>query len=670
LTALVWDDKAAPIIAARITPSWFPARLHQIIAAAAVEFAQKYCTAAGAHIGDLLDAHLADRENGAVLRDILADMKELAPKLNPEYVLDGLDHFIRQQQMRVPTEAAADAIHEGNLDEARSHLWQAIAVAPPAPALSDPWAELVAPPFDPDILPRVLRNLVKERSRSMGVDPAGLCWSALSACGAALDGSMRLELQPHFQVPPNIWVLLLAESGTGKSPIVKITWKPLERLQREAFDAWVVEKAEWDQLEKAERGPEPTFRKFVATDATIEGLQNVLSKQNRGIAVLRDEWAGFIGQLDKYTTGKGSFADRAFYLQAYDGRPYLVERVNSYRYVLNLLVTICGGIQPERLRKLGNLTDDGMLQRCAVIILRPLQTATEITAGREVAQYEALIQYLAAVPGERVVRLSPDAREVYHRVQKRIEQFSGNTSLGSGFRTSIQKLIGMWGRLALVIACVMHEAGLTLIEIDREPAEVAEHLIFDQVLKHAAHVYEWLGGGGEFETTQAIAAFLLSSQRGRVLASDLTTNVHACRGKSLKILQDMVSPLVAMGWLTPERDYNPNAWKVEQRIYNLFKERARQERFQRAQVRELLQGSDLRSANPENPGENEGGIYVQDHNDNKKHSPSDKIYMGQIHQDSQESDPTATSPSKTFQYRPRSYEMIERRMRQKETIND
>src|SRR5689334_8559272 len=105
---------------------------------------------------------------------------------------------------------------------------------------------------------------------------------------------------------------------------------------------------------------------------------------------------------------------------------------------------------------------------------------------------------------------------------------------------------------------MMNETGAPLIEIDREPAEIAEHLIFGHLLVHAARFYEWLGGGGSIEVTRSIAGFLLTKQRAVVVPSDLTNKVHACRGLKLREIQDAVSPLVAMGWLTPERDHNPN----------------------------------------------------------------------------------------------------------------
>ncbi len=83
-------------------------------------------------------------------------------------------------------------------------------------------------------------------------------------------------------------------------------------------------------------------------------MQNILGSQHRGVAQLRDEFAGFIGQMDKYTHGRGSALDRAFYLKGWDGGPFTVDRQGrGFVDIENLHIVLCGGIQPDRLRTLG-----------------------------------------------------------------------------------------------------------------------------------------------------------------------------------------------------------------------------------------------------------------------------------------------------------------------------
>jgi hypothetical protein len=91
-------------------------------------------------------------------------------------------------------------------------------------------------------------------------------------------------------------------------------------------------------------------------------------------------------------------------------------------------------------------------------------------------------------------------------------------------------------------------------------------------------------------STRAVGGYILTKHRDRVLASDLAHNVRACRGQPLEDVQKIVSPLVAGGWLMPEREFNPNCWIVHPYVHQHFATRAAQEIARRATVRALITG--------------------------------------------------------------------------------
>ena len=79
------------------------------------------------------------------------------------------------------------------------------------------------------------------------------------------------------------------------------------------------------------------------------------------------------GKFDRYGSGASS---RAFYLTAFNGGPYLKDRVGKGTRddeaeirVENLALNILGGIQPDRLSRLRDLTSDGLLQRFLVVLM-------------------------------------------------------------------------------------------------------------------------------------------------------------------------------------------------------------------------------------------------------------------------------------------------------------
>ena len=128
--------------------------------------------------------------------------------------------------------------------------------------------------------------------------------------------------------------------------------------------------------------------------------------------------------------------------------------------------------------------------------------------------------------------------------------------------------------------------------VSRETAERATTLLFKSVIPCAARVYAATGGAGaDIEATRSVAGYILTKQKARVLASELAHNVRACRGQPLDHVQRVVSPLVAGGWMAPEKDWNPSLWTVAAGIHTRFKARAVTEATRRAAVRAMISGA-------------------------------------------------------------------------------
>ena len=460
----------------------------------------------------------------------------------------------------------------------------------------DPWDTLRPPAFPINTLPGLLRDYVGARAQTIGADPCAIAWSAISACSAGLDGRTRLRMKRHdaWSVPPAIWVALIGRSSTKKSPIIADAWRPLEMLQQVALADYVAKKRDWDRLSKEDKKdtPEPPKpRRLLTHDATIESIQTILSLQDRGIGVLRDELAGFIGQMDKYSgNGNGGAADRAFWLQAFNGGSYVADRVSRTSVVNNLLVTVCGGIQPEKLAALAGLMDDGFLQRLVPIIVGPGAIGTDEPQPSVVDAYTLRLQGLVDKPAAPGAALSDAAYDIREQLERDLFALEQSEPLGSKFSSFVGKLSGIWGRLALVLSHI-DDTGLGYIVSERA-AQTARTLIFKSVIPHAARVYMTIGNASAgVEATQNIAGYILAKKLSRILISDLTRNVHACRGMSVAEVAAAVSPLISGGWLAPETERPGNrAWQVNAEVHAKFQARAAREVTRRSAVREILSG--------------------------------------------------------------------------------
>lgn len=108
-------------------------------------------------------------------------------------------------------------------------------------------------------------------------------------------------------------------------------------------------------------GPEPQSPRLRQNDVTIEKVVSLLATAApKGVLLVRDELAGWIGGMNTYTD-----AGRAFWVEAYGGRPYRVERVKHTEPIVipRLAVAVYGTTQPEKLGLLMKGADDGLLSR-------------------------------------------------------------------------------------------------------------------------------------------------------------------------------------------------------------------------------------------------------------------------------------------------------------------
>lgn len=112
--------------------------------------------------------------------------------------------------------------------------------------------------------------------------------------------------------------------------------------------------------------PDPPPRgRIVVNDSTLEELQ--LASHPRGLLYFRDELGGWLGNLDRYG---GAGGDRAFFLEAWNGGPYNVDRVKHHGSPLRILMnslSILGGMQPDRVKDVLGAADDGLVARFAFV---------------------------------------------------------------------------------------------------------------------------------------------------------------------------------------------------------------------------------------------------------------------------------------------------------------
>ena len=221
--------------------------------------------------------------------------------------------------------------------------------------------------FPVDALPEPVRGFVSAGAKALGCDPSYIALPLLSALGAAIGNTRRVELKRGWREPPILWMAIVGESGTMKSPAMELALRPVRKRQHEAMKEYEAEKERYEQeLLRYERDlgdwkrrkdksdpprkpEEPVAERYWCDDATVEAMAVLLLKQPRGLLMVRDELSGWLGGFDRYSQGKGCDVGR--WLEMFGARPMVVDRKTSgHVYVPMAAVSIAGGIQPGILR--------------------------------------------------------------------------------------------------------------------------------------------------------------------------------------------------------------------------------------------------------------------------------------------------------------------------------
>jgi hypothetical protein len=349
-----------------------------------------------------------------------------------------------------------------------------------------------------EFLPTDLAEPLEELAKNLNIRPE-VCLTSLLVAASSLHKT-QTELVIHkgqgFSVPPTIFAGLVSESGQKKSPILKaIIKKPLSVLQREkrlAYSKAEIEYekdiADWDKCKSEERSSkfpngkpkQPTQQLYYFTNSTGEGLlYQFQAHPDKALLALVDELVGLFASQNKYSGGRGS--DRQDILSAFDGTGATVLRASGTKADIDgLLLSICGTIQPEVLKRLmRDCSDpDGQWARF-LFVNQPLAAATlGDDDGSSVDLSERLLSYYRAIDGlpHRVYRLSRPAYLRYQPVYNQLEQLRVSHPL-PGMRAVYSKMEGYIGRLALNLH-VIHElsCGKTLPE-EEIPLQAIEQAI-------------------------------------------------------------------------------------------------------------------------------------------------------------------------------------------------
>ena len=336
-------------------------------------------------------------------------------------------------------------------------------------------------PFPIDALPYPLSSFAKTGAAAIGCDPSMIVLPLLVGLASAIGNTRRVRLKWDWSEPAIIWAAIVAGSGERKSPGFDAALRALREMQTEAVkehqSAMAAYKAEMVEYKRKLNGyktgaeselpaepARPIRRRYLCVDATVEAIAALLEDSPRGLALVRDELAGWLGGMDAYKSGNKG-ADAAQWLEMYRGGALVIDRKNPERpsiFVPRAAVSVGGTIQPKVLALcLGSKHFDNGLAARLLLAMPPARKRVWTSDSIEphvrdsIADvYKALSALDFDADGEPVeIPLSPDAQAEFVQFvnEHGAEQYNLPTD---HLKAAWAKLEGYAARLALVIHLV------------------------------------------------------------------------------------------------------------------------------------------------------------------------------------------------------------------------
>lgn len=412
--------------------------------------------------------------------------------------------------------------------------------------------------------------------------------AALLSSASTMIGNARwAQATPGWSEPPHLWCAAVGDSGQGKSPGADVIFRSIlpvmearmtfdfpVRMQQHQAQAEIrkarIEVWQKDVRDAQKKGaapppapdlaeePEPMAPRLMQSDVTIEKVAALLAgAAPKGILMARDELAGFLLGMNAYNDGA-----RAFWLEAYGGRPFRVDRVKHPQPILvpHLVVAWHGGIQPSRLAQVIQEVDDGLLARFCwfwpdPVPFRLARAVPNIDFA--VDAFDCLRKLEMTQPIEPGLPNKPMIVALTENGRALMEQFGREMQVrqetaGGLFVSALGKARGLALRLALVIEYLWWAGGGT----GREPNSISDAaflaaaaLVGNYLMPMAERMYGDASATRATKNAATLARWIIKHRPPEVHVRTLQREVRLPGLGEAESIHEACNALIEAGWL-------------------------------------------------------------------------------------------------------------------------
>jgi hypothetical protein len=473
----------------------------------------------------------------------------------------------------------------------------------------------VLPEFPPDVFPPRLSDWLNRASHGAGTRIDQIAIPLLGVASSLIGKARRVQASTSWIVPLTMWNCVIGQSGDRKTPGLMVITRALDKIEEENSPQYrqahldhearvEIAKAELKRWKKscveairAQRQPPPMpmeaidpgdfiWPSLYVADATIPRLAKLCVVRPRGMLQIRDELAGLFANIKQQPSA------REFYLESWDGKKHIIERVDDDRSIVvpNLLVGVVGGFQPDKLARAFAGDEDGLYARfCYGWPLTPPYAPLTDTIAEVDPEFQAFLTKLIRLPAEdnngtfapRIVPLSTAAREEFEGYRRFVDQ----TKRGVEGREqqwlakSETHLLRLAGTLAfLAWADGSSASSLEGIAAALEPDEIdarhmadAARLMREYFWEHARAALRQIGLSDRHRHIRRVLRWIRVHGVSEISIKDVRRDALA-GSFDAEQTRDAIDRLVAAGWLRPRKLERTGGrprerWLVNPRIF-------------------------------------------------------------------------------------------------------
>jgi 5S rRNA maturation endonuclease (ribonuclease M5) len=448
-----------------------------------------------------------------------------------------------------------NTVYERKLEQ-ESNIWNEL----------KPFDSFELPKFPIDCLPEDMKKYVITVSKNLATPIEMGALAELATVAVCLQGKIFVEVKPDYKESLNLYVLIIAEPGERKSPLLKLISEPLYRYERDEniirkkkireeemlirskkkLAAELEEKgdliqalelqSEVDGLEKSKT----RLLRLTSDDFTVEALTSLMAENNGCMSVISSEGGMFNNLTGRYS-GKNSYEAL---LKAYTGDTIRVDRKSREPELIeNAYLTILLMAQNSVLEGIMSNSDmrgQGFLGRFLYCQPKsPLGTRKYDTPQLDHAvmdNFHSIINHLLSIKDKQVLKLSPEASKVSKEFFEWLEPQLVNEL--DEIRDWASKLHGTTIRIAGILHCVDNKGIGDGIINEKTMSNAKDLAVY--FIEHAKKAFSMMGA------SEALikAKYILKKLEGLSVPEVSKRDIYlACRCKLIKKTEDMDEPI-------------------------------------------------------------------------------------------------------------------------------